>query len=193
MNFFDTLIHWDRQFFYVLNGKATAPLLDTVMPFLREPIFWVPLYLFLLVFILMNFGLRGFYWILFLTCTAALCDMISSHVIKEFVYRLRPCREPMLEHPARLLAGYCGQNSSFTSSHAFNHFGAAVFIFRTLHPFIGRRWCSVFIAWAAIVAYAQVYVGVHYPADVLAGALGGSFIGSGMSVIFIKKAGLQFA
>ena len=88
----------------------------------------------------------------------------------------------------RLLLDHCSGGYSFTSSHATNHFGFSVYVFVTLRS-IFHKWSYLFLFWAASVSYAQVYVGVHYPLDILCGALIGATIGYATSQIFIRKAG----
>ncbi len=90
--------------------------------------------------------------------------------------RPRPCQNEALKEEVRLLVP-CGSGYSFTSNHATNHFALAVFFAGTLGVFF-KRWRWLLFLWAALVAYAQVYVGVHYPLDVAAGALLGMTIGS---------------
>jgi len=162
---------------------------DTVMPFLRESNIWVPLYLFMLVFAVVNFGKRGLLWMLFAICTAALCDMVSSHLIKDHIFRLRPCNNPALADQIRVLVNYRPQSSSFTSSHATNHFGIAMFFVVTLKSYTSP-WIRLFFVWAAIVCFSQVYVGVHYPFDVVSGAILGCLLGYIIAVFFNNYAGL---
>ena len=88
----------------------------------------------------------------------------------------------------RVLVNYCPMSSSFTSSHACNHFAAATFIFSTLRH-TGRWWWIVF-AWAFFISYSQIYVGVHYPVDVLCGAILGCLIGLGVSLLFRRQFGM---
>lgn len=188
MNVFEKLVHVDFWLFFKINSIWTNSLFDAVFPFLRESFLWLPLYLFLLVFILMNFGIKGVYWSLALIITAALCDITSSHIIKEIIIRARPCRNSELMHPVRFLVIYCPMNSGFVSSHAANHFGLAVFIYTTLRPHTSR-WICCFYGWAAIIAYSQVYVGVHFPLDIICGALVGCLLGLVTSKIFIRYTG----
>ncbi len=82
----------------------------------------------------------------------------------------------------RFLANYCPSSSSFTSSHACNHFAMAFFIYRTLRQ--TSRWWSLVFPWAAMISYTQIYVGVHFPVDVICGALLGLLIGYGTSRLF---------
>jgi hypothetical protein len=84
----------DRKFFFVINRDLSNSLFDYTLPFVREATIWTPLYLFMLVFAAVNFGKKGWLWFLFGICTVALSDLISSHLIKETIMRLRPCRNP---------------------------------------------------------------------------------------------------
>jgi membrane-associated phospholipid phosphatase len=185
----DRVIRLDFWLFNKINGQWTNDCLDVVLPLLRESIFWIPLYFFLLIFIWANFGKKGLYWALFLICTAAMCDVVSSHIIKQAIFRYRPCRNPEIGAKVRLLVSYCGSNSSFTSSHATSHFGIAMFIYKSLGKYTSG-WTGLFFIWAAVICYAQVYVGVHFPFDILCGALVGCMIGYSFSWVFNKYVNL---
>jgi len=115
--------------------------------------------------------------------------LVSSHLIKEHIFRLRPCQNPELAQQIRILVNYCPTSSSFTSSHAANHFGLAGFVVLTMRRFTSGR-INLFIAWAAIICFAQVYVGVHYPFDVISGGLLGWLLGYIMARFFNNYAGL---
>ena len=170
------VLHWDRELFNKVNGQWTNSVFDTVLPYTRNANIWVPLYLFFIVFVLINFRRNGLFWVLGAVLTVATSDIISSWGIKELVFRLRPCRDEVLAGHLRILVQYCPKSSSFVSSHATNHFAMAIFIFLTLKEFMGK-WLSLVFVWAFVVSYAQVYVGVHYPFDVFCGILVGLFIG----------------
>jgi membrane-associated phospholipid phosphatase len=176
------ILQADYWLFARINQDWTNPTLDNVFLFIREAECWVPFYLFLLVFITVNFPKKGWWWALSLGMTAIVSDLMSSSLVKNLVFRLRPCRNPALADNIRILARYCPSSSSFTSSHACNHFALATFIFLTLR-FTSRWWAAVF-AWAFFIAYAQVYVGVHFPIDILCGGLLGVLIGFGTSRLF---------
>ncbi len=171
-----TLIEFDRHFFTVINSRWTNGLFDAIMPYVRNQYLWGPLYLFLLVFVLFNFKKNTGWWLFFFVGTAVLTNFISSDIIKENIYRIRPCNDPTMEENLRFLVNYRPKSSSFTSSHATNHFGLAAFFYYTLKNYIGK-WAWLFFAWAFIIIYAQVYVGVHYPLDVVCGALIGFLFG----------------
>ena len=188
-NWLSGVISLDRRLFFAINTGQANGFSDSLMPMVREANLWAPLYLFLFLLVVTNFGRRGWWWSLFFICTAAAGDLLSSRLIKEHIFRLRPCRDPLLVGQIRVLANYCPQSSSFTSSHAVNHFAMAVFIAVTMRPFL-KGWTILFFFWAALVAYAQVYVGVHYPLDVASGALIGSLLGYIIGRFFNNYSGL---
>lgn len=165
---FDWIIQQDHALFQLINKAFISGFLDSIMPFMRNSKTWYPLYLFLVGFVYVNYGHKSLWWILFFLLTPAIGDLISSSLIKESVFRIRPCNN--LTVNARFLLNYRPQSSSFTSSHATNHFAIATFVFFSL-PAYSRKWLAWLFGWAALIAYAQVYVGVHYPLDVFGGIL----------------------
>lgn len=176
MSVLQEILKWDRECFKVLNNQWTNSFFDFLFPYIRNAYLWSPLYLFLLLFVLINYKRSGWFWILFALLAVASSDLISSWGIKAWIYRARPCNDESMVGYVRLLASYCGKNSSFTSSHAANHFTLAMFIVSTLRKYTGA-WVKFFFLWAFIVCYAQVYVGVHYPLDVTSGGILGMLIG----------------
>ena len=145
------------------------------MPLLRERRIWLPLYLFFISFLVINFRRTGWYLVIAIALTAGAADLTSSHFIKKTVQRVRPCKAPE-QHPDMRLLVTCGSGYSFPSSHATNHFCLATFLGLILGRI--RRWVwAPLLAWAALIAFAQVYVGVHYPLDAMAGAGLGMAIG----------------
>jgi membrane-associated phospholipid phosphatase len=176
------LLQLDEALFFLINRDGQSPLLDALMPFWRNKYAWIPLYAGLLAFSLYKFRLKGLWWALLLVATVGASDMISHRVIKKQVQRPRPCQVESMKEEARLLVP-CGSGYSFTSNHAANHFALAAFFAGTLGIFL-RRWTVLFFVWAFGVAYAQVYVGVHYPLDVLGGALLGLLIGGATTLIW---------
>jgi len=191
MDIWQKILHLDYALALKINRDWTSPLFDTVALFIREASFWVPLYLFLLLFITLNFGRQGFWLAVGALSLVAVSDLISSHVVKELLYRPRPCRDEFMGHQIRFLAKTCGLNGSFTSSHATNHFAIATYLYLTLRK-ISPYWGIGFL-WAALISYAQVYVGVHYPADVLGGAILGSCLGYVFARVFDHQIGLGLA
>jgi membrane-associated phospholipid phosphatase len=179
---------WDKWLFIQLNSKLTNPVFDAVLPYFRDSVFWAPLYIFLLAFITLNYGKRGWSWSVFFLCTVAIADMVSSRIFKEGFERLRPCQDPYFFQNVRLLLKGCSGSYSFTSSHAANHFGIATFLSLTFRQTLGR-WVYLGYAWAFFISYAQVYVGVHYPLDVLGGAAIGTVAGLLTASVFNRKVG----
>ncbi len=183
------IIELDKRLFVKINQSWTNPFCDGLMPFLRQPLVWGPLYLFILVFVIYNFPKKAFAWILSLCITVTIADIVSSRFIKPMVGRIRPCRDIDLVENVRLLAAYCGQNGSFTSSHAANHFGIAMFLMITLRHVWGN-YCYLFFLWAFAICYAQIYVGVHFPLDIIGGTAVGCLAGWITGSFFNHKAGI---
>lgn len=192
MSFFQKLWfmldQWDTYLFLRINTVWTNSFVDSIAPWWREANTWIPLYLFLLIFSLQNFKKKAIPWVLFIVITLVLTDQISSSFVKNWIARPRPCRDPFLMNQVRLLLNNCSGGYSFTSSHATNHFGFATFLLLTLKP-VMKKWVWIFFVWAATVSYAQVYVGVHYPLDVLCGGLMGCGIGYVTGGIYNKNFG----
>ena len=185
--FLNPLFQFDHWLFHKINQVWINSFFDLALPFARLQEFWYPFYLFLLVFSLYNYGIKGCWWSVTLIMTVVISDLASSSLMKSLIFRLRPCRNPDIIDQVRVLVNYCPSNSSFTSSHACNHFAAAWFIFITLNQTGSWRW--LLFVWAFVICYAQVYVGVHYPLDITGGAILGTAIGYGMSVFFGKQFG----
>ena len=171
----EELLSFDYRLFHLINQVWVSPGLDAFMMFMRNQYVWGPLYIFLVGFVLFNYGKQGGLYLLLLICTLSVSDLVSSRLIKKNVERLRPCNQVELEGQRRVLVR-CGSGFSFTSSHATNHFTVATFMVASSFNFLGKA-RFLFLVWAACIAYAQVYVGVHFPTDVLAGSLVGAFIG----------------
>ena len=174
------LLLFDYELFYLINTVSSNAVFDAVMPFLREEYFWSPLYLFLISFLLFNYPRRqAWLLILFAVLTIVISDQLASSFIKPYFDRLRPCRDENFMQFVRLLVP-CGSGRSFVSSHATNHFAAAIYF----SLFFQKNWVTtLLVLWATVVCYGQVYVGLHFPSDVVAGALLGGTIGWVMSKV----------
>lgn len=168
------LISLDKELFFSINQGWSHPFLDWLMPILRNPYTWAPLYLFIIIFCIRTYKMRGAYVILALLINFGISDMVSSQVVKKSFQRVRPCNDLEMKEDVQLRVR-CGSGFSFTSSHATNHFALAVFLIAIFY----KRWKWVLplgILWATSISIAQVYVGVHYPGDILAGAILGTLI-----------------
>ena len=188
ISFWHKMDEWDKWLFVKLNSQWTNPLFDVVLPFFRNSALWAPLYLFIAAFIAINFGWKGMWWSLLFICTVAATDIIGARVLKEAVHRSRPCQDAEFMNYVRLLLKHCSGSYSFVSNHAANHFGMATFAYLTFRG-IFKKWMYLAFAWAFFIAYAQVYVGVHYPLDVLGGAVLGLLVGSLTARVFDEKWG----
>ena len=182
------IIEIDQYLFIKINRDSSNDFFDVLMPLLREAKFWIPLYLFMGLIVWMNFGKKIIGWILFAAATAGATDFISSKIFKPFFGRPRPCADTEFATQVKLLASYCGSNGSFTSSHAATHFGIAM-LFVLTFKHCTSKFIYLFFAWASAVCYAQVYVGVHYPTDILGGAALGIITGWTTAHFYNKKVG----
>jgi membrane-associated phospholipid phosphatase len=178
----------DLQVMIFFNKKLENSFFDFMMPWLRESIFWAPLYLYLIVWGFMNLGKKAGWWVAWAILTIALSDQVSSGFLKNTIARVRPCRDPDVLPYITLRLENCSGAFSFTSSHAANHFALAMFVFSSLAPIIGTRLTRWLFVWAAAICYAQVYVGVHYPFDVVGGTLVGLACGWVTSYFYLLKA-----
>jgi len=176
MSILQTLEKLDRSLFVFINHDAHAPVIDPLMSLLRNPDTWIPLYVFMAFWSVIR--LKKMTW-LFVVCTLitfAFTDSVTAFIFKPFFERLRPCAEPSLAGIVRILDG-CGGRYSFPSNHAANHFGLAAFWYGAIFLMTGKKWYWLWV-WAFLVCYAQIYVGKHYPGDILAGTLFGICIGT---------------
>jgi len=175
----------DAAIFHWINTAWSTELLDRLAPWLREAEHWIPLYVAITIYLIWRFGKRAIPAMMALVLCFALTDVISSRVVKPLVERPRPCHTmPATEINLR---AHCGSGYSFTSSHATNHFGFAVLSALLLGVSMRRRYLlwAVSILWASSISLAQVYVGVHYPLDIAAGAILGLGIALLVHYIYI--------
>jgi len=189
LHLMEQLLSYDKHLFKVINNQWSNAFFDWILPWLRNSNMWIPLYLFLVLLVTINFRKTGCWWVVFAAGTVILTDFVSSSIIKNNIIRLRPCNDPDIASWIHVLVGYRPQSSSFTSSHACNHFGMAMFLYLTLKTRF-NKWPVLFFFWAFSISFAQVYVGVHYPVDIICGGLIGILIGYLSGRSFNKNYGL---
>ena len=163
----DWLKQHDQEVFLWLNGLH-ASWLDAPMALITGRGLWIPFYVLLVLWLIYKQRQQAVWSILFIAAAVALSDQLTSSLMKPFFERLRPCHDPVISHLVHTVAG-CGGKYGFASSHAANTFALATAV-TFLHP--GKTWLQVLITcWALLVSYSRIYVGVHYPGDLIAGAL----------------------
>jgi len=167
----ESFFHIDQLLFRVINGGFDPGFLDQLLTLCRNKYFWIPFYIFILSYVLTNYRRSRWLIILFFGITVAISDGICSQLIKKNVERQRPCHNSEMAVNERI---HCGHGYSFPSSHACNHFAIGLFLFLLFYDF---RYRFILLLWAGLIAICQVYVGVHYPSDVIAGAILGMCIG----------------
>lgn len=176
------LVQFDRELFLEIHRGLSNTFFDWLLPLMRNRYTWAPLYLFIIIFCVREYRKKGWYIIGMLLFTFAMGDLMASRLIKPFVMRLRPCNEPELANEI-IHRVTCGSGYSFPSAHATNHFAIAVFLIMVFY----KHWKPVLplgLFWALLISFSQIYVGVHYPVDTIAGALLGTTIGLCTSKLF---------
>ena len=171
----ETLSRYDSDLFLYLNGLH-VDWMDKVMVLITNMWVWFPLYLLLIYWTVKQYGKRC-WWVFFAVGLVVLCtDQLASHVCKPLFQRLRPCYNTDFQYLIYLPKGLAGGRYGFVSSHAANTFGVATFLTPVLKKY--RPWMAIVLfLWAFISSYSRIYIGFHYPGDILCGALLGTLIG----------------
>jgi undecaprenyl-diphosphatase len=151
-----------------------------VMTIISYPPTWIPLYIAILIFLVIKYKRRMIVLVIVIALLITASDQLSD-VIKNSVKRPRPCYEKTLEGKVHTVNGRCGGMYGFVSSHASNSFAVALLSLLMFR----RRWFSIsIVAWALAVGYSRIYLGVHYPGDVLFGSLFGALTGWAAFLLF---------
>jgi undecaprenyl-diphosphatase len=182
MGFFEYLNHLDHELFTIINGKGNVPALNTLMLLLRNHFTWIPVYAFILYLSVFKFRKDMWLFIGLFLITFGITDYLTVEVLRPLIHRPRPCHDESLQATINLLME-CGGPNGLPSAHASNHFGMSMFCFVAFNSIFKKKYYILFF-WAFLVCYAQVYVGKHFPGDVMLGALIGITAGAITGNIF---------
>ncbi|MGC9355286.1 MAG: phosphatase PAP2 family protein [Mariniphaga sp.] len=173
MAFFQKILEFDTEFFLYLNSFHND-FWDSIMLMVTRKETWIPFFAVILFFVFKNYRSKWWLVVFFLALTVLLADQLSV-LLKETIQRLRPVHNPEIEHLVHNVLRKGGLHG-FVSSHAANSF--ALFAFTT-RLFRNRGYWFLMLCWAILFSYSRIYSGVHYPLDILGGAVLGWLIGVG--------------
>ncbi len=172
------IINFDTRLFLILNNLGTKQW-DFFWLFITEMKSWIPLYGMFLFFLYKQIGIKKSILVIFMVSLLIVLSDQTVNILKYSFNRFRPCYNVEIQSLMRLVKDSCGGKYGFVSAHASNHFALALFlgnIFQKKYKIS----LLLLIIWASFVAYSRIYIGVHYPIDVL----GGIFLGSTYGAIF---------
>lgn len=169
----DTIIEWDKALLLAINGCHNA-FFDNLMFLISDKWIWVPFYAAMLYLLLRSKRLDALYAIVAVALTVLLADQFASGFCKPFFERLRPTHDPSMVPYVHVVHGHLSSMYGFCSSHASNTCGIAVL---TALFFRNKWYTGMVVSWAALNCYSRMYMGVHYPGDILCGALAGMLFG----------------
>jgi undecaprenyl-diphosphatase len=184
----EQLIEWDKAAFLALNGAHTEAL-DGFMWYVSQMATWLPVYIVLLYLLYKKYPAKYFVYVISaIALTMFFTDYMAATFVKQTVQRWRPSHEPALQglvHHVIDSKGqlYKGGSFGFFSNHASNFFGVVTLFLLLMKPV--RKWIAVLLfAWALLIGYSRIYLGVHYPGDIMVGAIYGMLIAWCVSRLF---------
>jgi len=179
MEWLQYILEIDKELFLFLNSLHN-PFWDTIMLMVTRKETWIPFYVIILYFIIKNYRSKALPIIIMLTITILASDQISV-ILKDNIQRLRPVHDPVIGPLVHNVLRK-GSQYGFVSSHAAN--GFAIFAF-TASIFKNRNYWYLLLFWAILFSYSRIYSGVHYPLDILGGAVLGWAIGVGFYKLLV--------
>jgi undecaprenyl-diphosphatase len=192
MGAFDAIVEIDHQLFFYLNGLH-QPWLDGLMDALSNKLTWIPLYAWLFYLIYKKYNKGAF---IILLCTIGLIFFSDqmANVFKALVQRYRPTHHPVFGNLVHTVNNYRGGKYGFFSSHAANAFALMMFVLLLLKP-SAKYLKLVLISYACLTSYSRIYLGVHYPADIIVGAgcgIGLGFLFYNFTKVLLEKWNIKF-
>lgn len=175
----DTILEIDKDLLIWINSFHTD-WLDPIMFLITKTAFWTPLYLFLIFLIFKNFERDAWFALAGAALTILLADQITASIMKPLFQRLRPSQDPSIQDLLHLVVNpkgefYRGGLYGFASSHAANTFGTATFVWLLFKD--KSKWIGLAFLWATVMTYTRLYLGVHFPGDILVGGMIGLLCG----------------
>jgi undecaprenyl-diphosphatase len=167
--FLGNILDWDKNLFLTLNGQHSS-FFDIFMWMFSTKDIWIPAFICLIYVILKDKKRETLFIVIGIILTIIISDQISSSIIKPLVERLRPSHEPLLNGLVHIVNGYKAGEFGFVSSHAANSFAFALF---TSLVFRYKPYTFVIFIWALVNSYSRIYLGLHYPLDIICGGVVG--------------------
>ncbi len=186
---FKELIELDKQFFLYLNGMG-APFWDSFWLYMSRTLSFVtiPIFLFLVFYLYQKFGYKKTAIAIITVSLLLLCTEQLSVLVKQGTERLRPCYDNEIQEVMRSVKSYCGGRYSYFSAHAANSFALASFfsiLFKKETKVLG----FILLIWALLVSYSRIYIGVHFPLDVITGISVGVLLGWFFAKLYVLVLG----
>ena len=178
----EQLLQYDESLFLYLNSLGTETW-DGMWLLITNKLTFIPLYALLLFLIYRKLGLKILLTLVILITLMILFTDQTTNIVKRSVLRFRPCACEDIMESVRFIAERCSRNRSFFSGHASNSMAAAVFGGLLLRPYF-KNLIFLMLLWSAVVAYSRIYVGVHYPIDVITGMAFGALSGFGFYKLY---------
>ena len=187
----ETLIQFDKQLLLFLNGSQSL-YYDMVMRTLTNALTWVPLYISLFYIVMKNN--ENVQKILFVLASAGLCILLAGGtddmIVKPLVARWRPTHDPEIGTLVDIVDDYRGGRYGFFSAHAANTFSIAVFFFWLIRS---RLLSMTLVAYSLLNCWTRLYLGVHYPGDILVGLAWGALVGTAVYFLFFRRLAARFS